>query len=429
MNVFPTRGAPFLPRLRFDRANNQRALLRAILSQLGNTVAWYQPGVGVTGTLNASAWANQLGIAGSLEQATGANQPIYLPDGHYAWFPAVAGNTLTSPDQTVTGNQTITFDIALNDYTPAADVTLSTKTSGNDGFIVKWLTTDKIRLVVGDGASLTNVDVVAASSFTDGSRHSVTIDWEDGVGATFSYDGVVSGSQVAAAKTLTNAAVVMTVGSTTSIGKVYRFQVGSVYDMNPALSVETTANAATFTGGEGETWTLNNTGALVAQIVGSPKFLFDGIATFLEASMTLTQPFGAYLVGQQPAWEANRGILSAAGNDAICYKTHTGASPDIAMALPTAPTANNSNWTLNTDRIVYVLADGANSLVQVDLTTATTGDPGSNGGTVLRLGALVSGNTFGNVYVKELIVRSAADSAATRLAIQQRLAAIHGIAL
>src|SRR3990167_11447313 len=168
----------------FADTRDQRQLLSRTLSD-GNTAAWYQPGVGVTGVLNASLWANWIngtaGITADLAQANGAKQPIYL--GHtgsnYAYLPAAASNTLTSPNQTVTGNQTITFDVAPNDYTPAADVTLFTKTSGNDGFIVKWLTTDKIRLVVGDGASLTNVDVVAASSFADGSRHTATIVWED----------------------------------------------------------------------------------------------------------------------------------------------------------------------------------------------------------------------------------------------------------
>src|SRR3990167_4115148 len=262
------------------RPDTQREALAKILAG-GQTVAWYQPGVGVTGTLNASLWANWVngtaGTAADLAQATGANQLIVLPwtGANYAYLPAVAGNTLTSPNQTVTGNQTITFDVALNDYTPAADVTLFSKTSGNDGFSVLWLTTDKIRLVIGDGVGLTNVDVVAASGFADFSRHTVIIAWEDGVGATFSYDGVVSGSQVAAAKTLTNAAAVMTIGSTTSIGKVYRMQAGSLYDLNAALAVETSTNGATFVGGAGETWTLNNTGATPAQIVvaGQPSVM------------------------------------------------------------------------------------------------------------------------------------------------------------
>ena len=139
-------------------------------------------------TERVSAWSDLSGNGNNMAQATPTAQPILLPNtgANYAKLPAAASNTLTSPNQTVTGNQTITFDIALNDYTPAADVTLFAKTSGNDGFSVLWLTTDKIRFIVGDGVGLTNVDVVAASGFADFSRHTVIIAWEDGVGATFS---------------------------------------------------------------------------------------------------------------------------------------------------------------------------------------------------------------------------------------------------
>lgn len=53
--------------------------LTALLEGDGLTVADYDASLGVTGTLNASAWANQMGIAGPLLQATGAAQPIVLP--------------------------------------------------------------------------------------------------------------------------------------------------------------------------------------------------------------------------------------------------------------------------------------------------------------------------------------------------------------
>src|SRR3990167_2832264 len=148
-------------------------------------VAWYDAKSSTItqadATERVSAWSDLSGHGYNLLQATPSAQPILLPDTgvNYAKLPAAASNTLTSPNQTVTGNQTITFDIALNDYTPAADVTLFAKTSGNDGFSVLWLTTDKIRFIVGDGVGLTNVDVVAASGFADFSRHTVTIAWEE----------------------------------------------------------------------------------------------------------------------------------------------------------------------------------------------------------------------------------------------------------
>lgn len=69
-------------------SNNLRAALTALLSD-GTTVANWQRGVGITGTTNASDWANQVTaawgnpavIAGSLVQATGAAQPAIGADG------------------------------------------------------------------------------------------------------------------------------------------------------------------------------------------------------------------------------------------------------------------------------------------------------------------------------------------------------------
>jgi len=51
-----------------------RSLLTTLLSD-AHTVANYQGGVGVTGSTNCSDWANQIGAAGALIQATGTKQP------------------------------------------------------------------------------------------------------------------------------------------------------------------------------------------------------------------------------------------------------------------------------------------------------------------------------------------------------------------
>lgn len=58
-----------------------RENLSALLLSDGATVANYRMGVGLTGTTNASAWANQIGTAGPLLQASGAAQPAIQADG------------------------------------------------------------------------------------------------------------------------------------------------------------------------------------------------------------------------------------------------------------------------------------------------------------------------------------------------------------
>src|SRR3990167_8515214 len=95
-------------------ASDYRAWLTSALANEPSIVAWYDAALGVTSASErVSEWANQLGSAGSLLQGTGAHQPILLPDtgANYVKLPAAASNTLTSPNQTITGNKTITFDI------------------------------------------------------------------------------------------------------------------------------------------------------------------------------------------------------------------------------------------------------------------------------------------------------------------------------
>src|SRR3990167_481349 len=85
---------------------------------------------------------------------------------------------------------------------------------------------------------------------------------------------------------------------------------------------------------------------------------------------------------------------------------------------------------LNTKSLLSWGINGASSFIQVNNNTAITGNVGAFNMTKITLGAYGSGLTsFGNFQVNELITRSVASSAATRLAIQQRLAALHGITL
>ncbi len=186
-----------------------------------------------------------------------------------------ASNSVSATNETVTGNQSITLDVGLDDYSPAGDLTIVSKLSGNDGFAVQLLTTGVVRLRVGDGASVTNVDSTAAVTNTNYLRQSIGIAWTDGVGASFTLGGSPLGDPVAAVKTLTNAATSCRIGTIT--GRIYRVQVGSVYDFNPAsTSTKKVANGDTITTG-GDVWTLASSGATGARIAGE-RDLFQGTA-------------------------------------------------------------------------------------------------------------------------------------------------------
>lgn len=142
-----------------------------------------------------SAWSASIKGSTALEQATGANQPYLLPYAgvNYAWNAGVASNTITCPTTSITGDFVGELDQANADNSPASDVTLCSKLSGNDGFEFILLTTGVLRLRIGDGASVTNVDSTEAVSAANFARATFGWDWEDGVGATFYEDGVQLG--------------------------------------------------------------------------------------------------------------------------------------------------------------------------------------------------------------------------------------------
>lgn len=269
-----------------------KALLRFVL-WLGLAVAvvaqpirpWLNPGVsdprdltGLAAWYDVSDTSSMLGATGTQITDGGAVALWGDKSGNSGTLCYVSGvaasNSVSSPNKSVTGNQTFTLDVGLDDYSPAGDLTIVSKLSGNDGFAILLLTTGVVRLRVGDGASVTNVDSTAAVTNTDFARRTIGIAWTDGVGASFTLDGAALGTAVAAVKTLTNAAVACTIGTIT--GRIYRVQVGSVYDFNPAgTTAKKLANGDTLTTG-GDVWTLASSGATGARIAGE-RDLFNGV--------------------------------------------------------------------------------------------------------------------------------------------------------
>lgn len=183
-----------------------------------------------------------------------------------------ASNSLSAPTKSVLGNQLFSLDVGLDDYTPGSDVTIASKLSGNDGFAIQVLTTGVVRLRIGDGVSVTNVDSTASLSIADMVRGTIGIIWADGLGASFTQNGATLGVPVAAVKTLTNAAVAMTVGTIT--GRIYRFTALGFYDCNPAGA---TRGSTSFASG-GDTWTLATSGATGARISGERDFYQGTVA-------------------------------------------------------------------------------------------------------------------------------------------------------
>jgi hypothetical protein len=339
-----------------------------------------------------------------------------------------ASNTATSPTKSVTGSQTITADVLFADYTPGTNHTIFSKLSGNDGIEALLLTTGVLRLRIGDGAAITNVDSTVSVPTSDLARATFAAIWTDGVGASFTVNGSALGTAVAAAKTLTNAATTATIGTSVA-GCIFRVQVGSVYDFNPSLAAKL---AATVVSG-GDTWTINSSGDTAAHICGA-RDLFQGttakmpalsvsggynIATFdgsndymKAAAFSLSQPESVYLVGAQVSWTGSDYLYDGnALNLGILIQR--GVSPELQTYAgnftPTLPGA-----TIGQRFIFTAVFNGASSLSRLNLGTTISGNAGSSNMGGFTLCGDGVGTETSNFDFNEAILRSVADDAATQ---------------
>lgn len=343
-----------------------------------------------------------------LYQGTLTKQSVYLAwsGTNYGYSPGAAGDTYTSPNVSVTGSQTFSLDLQLLDYTPAADRVILNKLSGNDGFQVTLLTTGVVRLRIGDGASVTNVDSTAANTIVDGVRGTIGIAWTDGVGASFTQNGAALGTAVAAVKTLTNAAVAITIGATNP-GKIYSAVVGSVYSFAPSSYV----SGSTFVGPLGNTWAINGG----ATIVTRTCLYGDGVNDYMKAAaFSLSQPETVYFVGQQVSWTINEAIYDgfSTGQRMNLYQSTT--TPGLNLNGGTAGNTQNANLPVATNGVVCAVFNSSSSLLRINRGAAATGDAGTNNAGGFTLFAQAALATCANATVSEIAGYAAAHDTPTQ---------------
>ncbi len=443
--------------------------LRRLLAG-GDTLAWHQPGVGVTGTLAATAWETQLGGFGPLLE-TGGSGPINLPftGTKYAYLPGVAGNHFSTPDSaanSITGDIDIRIYMAADNWkTPAAD-SQKVATKANAAPNISWLCYINSNLGAGkplfgwsaDGTNFVDsgpIECSAAVTFTAGQaatmRYTLDVDngaggydlkfWtstdynpDTGVGTWTQLGTTVTGASATSIAN-TNAPVQISsyngaAGDEPYAGKVYRVQVYDgiggtlVNDLNPALSAETMTNGATFTADTGEVWTLNSTGATPAQIVASPSMMFNGTThTLLVAASVQAQPFTWYFTGTQITWTSLATIIGDRLNDLGVLQQ--GGSPNIGLGN-TANQPTSQGIALGTKFVACAVWNGASSSVRLNMGAATIGNPGAAAMARFSVAAR-AGNISGNIQVNEIILRAGADSPATQFDIIRREMALHKI--
>lgn len=157
------------------------------------------------------------------------------------------------------------------------------------------------------------------------------------------------------------------------------------------------------------------------------SLLFDGGNKYVKATaFTLNQPLSIYALMQQVTWVD--GDVFTDGDtisSVVIYQSPT-SSPNIRLYAGTNA-ATNSGLALNTDAVIIGVFNGASSLLQVNRTTATTGDAGAQNAGGFTLGSGGDGTLPSNIQVKEVIVYDTAHNAVDRERITVYLGRVGGI--
>lgn len=441
--------------------------LAAVLSD-GVTLSDYDASLGVTGTLNASASANQAalygGVAGPLLQATEAAQPIYLPftgQKYLANF-GVSGNKLSTPQtagNTLSGDMSVVIAVALNSVSSATNNGLMGQYStagqrnwhwfqaASTGKLGYFYSTDGTTGVgTTSTVTLASVGLADAQLIYLGMYHDV----DNGASGNdvyfyWSTDKITwtqLGTTVTTAGAVTRAASTdpilawHTTATAVLTGKGYRAELYSgnyfagtgtrVVDANAADWPETATNGATQASSTtGEVWTLSNTAiAKPAMIVASSMMGFDGTAQFIAATYPTSQPITTYDVEMLPIW-TNGKVISDGVSAGTMRVKKSGVTPAITLDAG-SEVASNTGHVLRAWHIRTTVLNGAGSSVQIDENAPTTGDAGAGNPGGWTMGADGASLNFGSVWKKRSIMRLAHDSAAKQVQVRALLRARYG---
>lgn len=444
-----------------------RELLNAILRD-GNTVAQYRADAGVTGNLNASAWAPQTGAAPSLAQATGANRPIVLPFSgeKYGWLPGVASNFFSTPDSaanSITGDLCITVEAALDLWSSGVVQALVSKYPTTSAFNFYssavgggylnfdwWESGGTLRQVNSGASVLLNAGETAWVA--------VTLKLDNGAGghevkfwkstddrATWTQLGTTknAGAFTTSLRDSPNKITVGILGDGVTYptaGKFYRAHIYSgippmlggsasadpVVDFNPTLWPESVTHGATFTASTGEVWTLENaSGSKPAQIVGSASLLFDGANHFMNMAQSLPQPTAIYMIVRAPTHTNGDNIFDSYTAD-LMQLQQASVTGYVNMYAGSFSATQSQGLPVGAYHAICALFNGASSYYDIDATQSAALSCGASTSDGLTLGANPGGATKANIQVKEIIIRRAADDATTRAKIATYLKGIHG---
>jgi hypothetical protein len=159
---------------------------------------------------------------------------------------------------------------------------------------------------------------------------------------------------------------------------------------------------------------------------GDGSILFDGIDNYMKCdAFTLNQPATFYILGRQVTWtDVDCFCDGDAGASQLIQQS--GATPAIRLFAGLG-VASNTNLAVNTYGVVAAVFNGASSLLQINNTTPTTGDPGAANAGGFTLGSTGTAGAPSNIQVKEVVIFAAAHDATTRAAVIGYLSRVGGL--
>lgn len=241
----------------------------------------------------------------------------------YAYLPGLNGNYLSVPDEAaldITGDIDIRVKVALDDWTPAANMILASKwetVASKSYALIIEATTGYIGLYYSLDGTTTSYNVVTVSpAITDGaakwvrmtraSASGVMTAYKSDDGTSWTSIGTAAGTSGAIFSSTSQVSVgAIYLGATwPAAGKFYRATVKNSIDGISVLDIDTntilSGSAATFSALTGQTVTVNRaTSGLKTSIVTSPLWLF-GTEDYMEVSPQWIEHTGthyAYIPG------------------------------------------------------------------------------------------------------------------------------------
>jgi hypothetical protein len=159
------------------------------------------------------------------------------------------------------------------------------------------------------------------------------------------------------------------------------------------------------------------------------SILFNGTDEFLKCdAFTFNQPLTIYLLFKQVTWTNFDYICDGNTTNAVLFYQN-GASPNISL-FAGGDVSTNPDLAVDTYGVLCGVANGASSVVQINNTTAVTGDAGANNAAGFTLGARGGGDSaYSNIQVKEAILYAAAHDAATRARVVRYLSRVGNLSL